>query len=208
VTARARPGMMPDMTRDQQPLSVLRHYLDEARETVLWKVDGVGEYDARRPLTPTGTNLLGVVKHLASVELGYMTLPFGRPLPVALPWHADDADPNDDLWLTVEETRDDVVALYRLAGEVTARTCAELDADAPGSVPWWPPARRDVTVHTLLVHLVAETARHAGQLDVLREGLDGAAGHRPASSNLPGEDYDWAAHRARVEDAARRAGTG
>jgi uncharacterized damage-inducible protein DinB len=197
--------MMRRMTRDDQPLDVLRRYLDATRETVLWKVDGVAEYDARRPLTPTGTNLLGVVKHLASVELGYMTLPFDRPLPVPLPWHADDADPNDDLWLTAEETREEVLALYRRAGEETARACAELGPEAVGAVPWWPPERREVTLHTLLVHLVAETARHAGQLDVLREGLDGAVGHRPASSNLPGDDYDWAAYRSRVEDAARRA---
>jgi hypothetical protein len=46
-------------------------YLQEAREALLWKLDGLGEYDVRRPLVPTGTNLLGLVKHLASVELGY-----------------------------------------------------------------------------------------------------------------------------------------
>ena len=68
---------------------------------MLWKLDGLSEYDIRRPLTPTGTNLLGLVKHLASVELGYFGEVFGRPSDIPLPWFEENAEPNADLWATV-----------------------------------------------------------------------------------------------------------
>jgi hypothetical protein len=183
---------------------VLVRYLQTAREAVLWKLDGLGDYDVRRPLTPTGTNLLGLVKHLASVELGYFVGSFGRELPVALPWHDDDADINADMWATPEETRDDIVGLYRLAWEEADRTFDELELDSGGSVPWWPAERNPVTLQLLLVHMIAETNRHAGHADIVRETIDGAAGLRAGVSNLPGDDYDWDAHVARIEEAARR----
>ncbi|MGW3505523.1 mycothiol transferase, partial [Streptomyces globisporus] len=59
------------------PKDILRLYLQNARDAVLWKLDGLSEYEIRRPLTPTGTNLLGLVKHVASVELGYLGDAFG-----------------------------------------------------------------------------------------------------------------------------------
>src|SRR5687768_17257941 len=49
----------------------LLHYLQLAREALVWKLDGLSEYDVRRPIVPTGTNLLGLIKHSASIELGY-----------------------------------------------------------------------------------------------------------------------------------------
>jgi hypothetical protein len=78
--------------------AILHHYLRTRREGLLGKLDGVSEYDARRPLTPTGTNLLGLVKHVASVELGYFGEVFGRPSELELPWLADDAEPDADMW--------------------------------------------------------------------------------------------------------------
>src|SRR3954462_4597570 len=63
------------------PKSQLHRYLKHAREAVLWKLDGLSEYDIRRPMTPTGTNLLGLVKHVASVEAGYLARPSGDPFP-------------------------------------------------------------------------------------------------------------------------------
>ena len=70
------------------PKDHLRHYLQIARDALLWKLDGLSEYDVRRPLTPTGTNLLGLVKHVASVEFGYFGDIFGRPSEEPLPWYA------------------------------------------------------------------------------------------------------------------------
>jgi hypothetical protein len=191
------------MTSD--PKDTLSRYLQNAREAMVWKLEGLSEYGVRRPMTPTGTNLLGLVKHLASVELGYLGPTFGRPHGEHLPWHDEDAEPNADMFATPDETREDILGLYRRAWAHGAETIAALDLDSTGEVPWWPPDRRVVTLHQILVHLVAETARHAGHADIVREEIDGAAGVRPDSSNLPDDGYDWAAHRARVEEAARAA---
>lgn len=180
----------------------LVRYLQVAREAMIWKLEGLGEHDVRRPLTPTGTNLLGLVKHLASVELGYFVECFGRPLPVALPWDAEDAGPNDDLWATPEQSRDGVIGLYRLAWAEAQKTFDELDLDSEGVVAWWPEDRRRVSLHLLLVHVVAETNRHAGHADILREQLDGAAGLRAGGANLPEDDFDWPAYVAQVQAAA------
>jgi len=178
-------------------------YLQEGRDTMVWKLDGLSEYDGRRPLTPTGTNLLGLVKHLASVEAGYFGATFGRPYPELLPWHTDDADLNEDMYATAEESREDIVALYRRVWAHSDATIAGADLDTAGRVPWWPPERAEVTLHTILVRLVAETHRHAGHADIVRESIDREAGLLPDKSNLPDEGYDWPTHVARVEAAAQ-----
>src|SRR5215475_9918172 len=91
----------------------LVHYLTEERDALLWKLDGLSEYDVRRPLTPTGTNLLGLVKHVASVEAGYLGETFGRPFPESLPWFEEGAEVNADMWATAGETREAITGLYR-----------------------------------------------------------------------------------------------
>jgi hypothetical protein len=85
-------------------------------------------------------------------------------------------------------------------------TIAELPLDAAGSVPWWRPERRDVTLHQVLVHVIAETHRHAGHADIVRELIDGTAGLRPGNDNLaPGDEAWWAGYRERLERVAREA---
>ena len=173
---------------------------------MLWKLDGLSEHDVRWPLTPTGTNLLGLVKHLAGVELGYFGECLGRPSDESLPWYEEGAEPNADMWATPEESREEIVDLYRRAWAHADATIDELPLDARGTVPWWPEDRRDVTLHRLLVHMVAETNRHAGHADIVRELIDGAAGLRDGSSNMPERDAEWwASYRARLEHAANEA---
>jgi uncharacterized damage-inducible protein DinB len=186
------------------PKTDLHHYLKAARATMLWKLDGVSEYDARRPLTPTATNLLGLIKHLASTEQEYFGACMGREFGEKLPWLDQlDDDPNVDMFATADESREDILSLYARVTEFADTVISELPLDAPGVVPWWPEERRYVTLHLLLVHMIAETNRHAGHADILREGLDGEAGLRQNVSNLP--EQDWAAYRARVEQEARKA---
>ncbi len=187
------------------PKETLIGYLQRARDAVVWKLEGASEYDVRRPMTPTGTNLLGLVKHLASVEAGYFGDSFGRPWPEELPWFADDAPPNDDMYAFADESREQVLDFYRRVWAHAAETFAASDLDTPGQVPWWPPERRDTTLHTLLVHMVAETNRHAGHADIVRETLDNQVGLRADVSNLPEDGFDWPAYVARVEQAARLA---
>jgi len=185
----------------------LRSYLQRGRDALVWKLDGLSEYDMRRPLTRTGTNLLGIVKHVASVEAWYLGDTFGRPFPEPLPWFADDAEPNADLWATPDQSRADIVGLYQRAWAHSDATVDALPLDAVGQVPWWPPERREVTLHRILVHMIAETERHAGHADIVRETIDGAAGLRRESTNLPDQDEQWwQDYHDRVERAAKQAG--
>ena len=179
----------------------LVRYLDQLREAWLWKLEGVDDLDVRRPLTPTGTNLLGLTKHVAACAAEYFGLVFDRPYPGEVP--LSDDDPLIDLWCPAEESRADVLELWDRAWEHAASTIETLPLDAPGRVPWWGD-RGEVTLHQILVHMNVELARHAGQVDVLREGLDGFAGLRPGVENMP-DGTDWPAHVARVDQAAHEA---
>jgi hypothetical protein len=179
-------------------------YLRVRRGDLLAKLDGLGEYDIRRPMTPSGTNLLGLVKHVASVELGYFGEVFGRPSGRELPWFGDDAEADADLWATAGETREQIIELHRFSAAHSDATIESLPLDAVGEVPWWAPERRRVTLHQILVHMCVETARHAGHADIIRELIDGSIGNGPADPNIPTRcAEDWAAHRARIEAAAR-----
>ena len=186
------------------PKDTLHRYLVTGRDALLWKLDGLADHDVRRPVLPTGTNLLGLVKHVASVALGYFGDTFGRPHGEALPWFAHDAEPNADMWATEHETRDEVVSLYGRAWAHADRTIESLPLDATGRVPWWPEERAEVTLHTVLVHMLAEVHRHAGHADAARELIDGSVGYRPEVDNLWVPDGGWEAHRHRLEAAADR----
>lgn len=192
---------------EPDPKADLRRYLQSAREALLWKMQGLGDYDIRRPLTPTGTNLLGLIKHMAGVELGYFGDVFGRPFDEVLPWREEDAEPNADMWATAEESREQIVGLYRRVWAHSDATIDALALDAIGQVSWWPEERRKVTLHRILVHVVAETNRHAGHADIVRELVDGAVGLRDGNDNMaPGDRAWWENYRGRLERVAQEAG--
>ncbi|MFF4344419.1 DinB family protein [Kitasatospora sp. NPDC001540] len=183
----------------------LKLYLQDARSALVWKLDGLSEYDVRRPLTPTGTNLLGLVKHLTGAEAAYFGAAFGRPFEGGPGlWVAGAAEPNADLWARPEESRESLLDGYRRVWAHADATIDALPLDAVGEVPWPPHSR--LTLGRILLHVVAETHRHAGHADLLRELVDGATGLRPNGPVLPeGDAAWWSAHRARVERAAREA---
>lgn len=185
----------------------LHRYLQIAREALLWKLDGLSEYDIRRPVVPTGTNLLGLVKHVASVEAGYFGDTFGRPFEQPLPWFEDDAEPNADMWATADESSEQIVALYHRVWAHSDATIDALALDATGRVPWWPDERSEVTLHRILVHMLAETDRHVGHADIVRELIDGAVGLRDDNDNMaPGDRAWWESYRSRLEGVAREVG--
>lgn len=182
----------------------LHRYLKAAREALVWKLEGLSEYDVRRPMTRTGTNLLGLVKHVASVEAGYFGEVFGRPFDEPLPWFDEDAEPNADMWATAEQTREEILGLYERVSAHADATIGDLALDATGSVPWWPEGRREVTLHRILVHMTTETHRHAGHADIVRELIDGAVGLREGNDNMaPGDQAWWERYCDRLERAAR-----
>ena len=190
------------------PKADLRRYLQQGRDALLWKLEGLPEYHVRRPLVPTGTNLLGLVKHVASCEIGYFGDTFGRPFPRRCP-----GSPTR----TPSRTRTCGAAPTRPAKRSPACTawCGRTPTRPwtscprrPGEVPWWPADVREVTLHRVLMHMIAETHRHAGHADIVRELIDGATGLRASNPNLPtnvGPSW-WAEYRDRVERAASAAG--
>jgi len=155
-------------------------------------------------LVPTGTNLLGLVKHQAGVELGYFGDTFGRPSEDQLPW--DEADSMSDMWATPAESREFIAGRYRRAWAHSDATIDALTLDAIGHVPWWPPDRNEVTLHHILVRVATGTNRHAGQADIIRELIDGTVGLTRENPNMPPGDQDWwQSYRDQVEHAARKA---
>ena len=195
-------------TEDDGVKAALHHYLRTARRDLRWKLQGLTERQLRTPMTPTGTNLLGLLKHVASVEAEYFTGCMGRPSGIPMPWLEDDAGPNEDMYASGEETAQSVFALADRCAAASDAAIAELDLAAVGHVPWW--TNGTVTLGRLLVHMVAEYQRHLGHADIVRELLDGAAGLAPASSNLPGEADGadrrwWEGYTARLRALAEAA---
>lgn len=169
---------------------ILHQGLRRQRDALFAKLDGLPEREVRLPRTPTGTNLLGLLKHAATCELEYFGEVFGRPAGIPLPWDAPGVGEEDgaDLFAAEDETLEDVL-------------------DARGRVPWWPAHLAEVTLAQILSHVALDAARHAGHADILREGIDGQAGLRGPGDNLPGWDAErWAAHVRRLEGIARGAG--
>jgi Protein of unknown function (DUF664) len=182
----------------------LHGYLRGARETLVWKLEGLAEYDIRRPLTPTGTNLLGLVKHNAGTHIRYFGAVFGRSTATSLASAPDDAGPSAEMWAKPHETREGIVARYRSSWDLADATINELPLDAIGHVPWW--GNSPVTLHHVLVHVTSETQRHAGHADVIRESIDGSAGLLDGHDNLHlGDSAAWRAFRDQIEEAARLA---
>jgi hypothetical protein len=193
------------MTGSDLKADLLR-YLQAGRDALLWKLDGLSEYDIRRPMVPTGTNLLGLIKHLAGVELGYFGDTFGRPFDEPPPWFEDNSEPNVDMWATADESGEQIVDLYHRAWAHSDATINTLGLDTIGHVRGWPDVRSEVTLHQILVHVVAETHRHAGHADVVRELIDGAVGLRESNDNMaPGDREWWEAYRSRLEFVAQQA---
>lgn len=146
--------------------------LDRHRDVVLWKLDGLVDEQLRRPMTPSGTNLLGLVKHLASVEYGWFCETFGRDGD-SVPY--DEDDPEADMRAEPHETAADIVGYYRRARATADQVIDELDLTVTGTA-WFGDA---VSMRWVLIHMIEETARHAGHIDILRELIDGATGDHP-----------------------------
>ncbi|MEU0549693.1 DinB family protein [Micromonospora sp. NPDC005979] len=175
--------------------AAMHYYHRRHRDDLIWKLDGISERDARTPRTTTGNNMLGVVKHCLNVEAAYFGTTFGREFPTPqelVPLTAFDDDPQADWYAYENETKDGLIDLYRRVGAFADETIDQLPLDAPGQVPWWQPGRQDVTLARIIMHVSGDLARHAGQLDIMREQHDGAVGWRKDGTSIP--DYDWPAY--------------
>ena len=197
---------MSDLRDLFEPKAILAHYLQRARDGLLLKLDGLSERELRMPRTPTGTSLLGILKHCANVEWGYLGMTFGREFPrpeLLVPYDAYAADPQADWYATEDETAAGLLDLYHLVGEQARATIDDLPLDTVGRVPWWPADAANANLHHLIVRVIDDTSRHAGQADILREQIDGAVGLNPQNTNIP-DGYDWPAYVAKLSAIAER----
>jgi len=189
---------------DTSDKKVLHDALRQIRADLAAKMEGLGEYDIRRPMTPTGTNLLGLVKHVGIASLGYLSIVFNRDpgVDVAALWGGDD----EELWATPTESRQSILDFYCLAARIGDDTIDALSLDSPGLVPWWPPEIQHVTLQRILVHLIQEISRHAGHADILRELIDGQTGRYPNDPSMTTRTPEqWQARRAQIDQAAQQA---
>jgi Protein of unknown function (DUF664) len=193
-------GMTGERSRKTDIAADLRHNLQQARTGTLSRLDGLSEDDMRRPMTPTGTNLLGLVKHLTGVELSYLGECVGRPPATRLPWIEDGSIwDSADMWATASESSADLIDLYRSAWRHADESVAQLGLAAPAEVAWWPEDRRRTTLGALLTRVTAETAQHAGHADIVRELIDGHAG---ADHDSIGDPAWWDSYVGQIQAAA------
>ncbi|HET6154435.1 MAG TPA: DinB family protein [Marmoricola sp.] len=174
--------------------------LQATRAILVAKLDGLSEYDVRRPMTASGTSLLGLVKHMIGNEEVYLGTAFDRPPPAVLPWIADGSVwEGADMWARAEESRAYLVDLYDQVCRHGDQTIAELPLDAPAFVPHWKEGRRDTTLAALLIRMVDETAHHAGHADICRELIDGQG---PPDAADYGDTTYWSDYVATIQAAA------
>jgi uncharacterized damage-inducible protein DinB len=162
---RPEPPLLGDETE------TLAGFLDYHRATLLWKLEGLDDEQLRRAMVPSGTSLLGLVKHLAYVERSWFQGVWAGQ-EVSFPWTRE--DPDADWRIEPDETTGDVLALYD--GECDrSREIVAVASSLDEAVvhPRW---KEEVSRRWILVHMIEETARHNGHVDLLREAIDGVTG--------------------------------
>lgn len=178
--------------------SLLHTQLKGARDTLIWKVEGLDEADRRRPMTPTGTNLVGLIKHMTWIEGWYLCEFFGRDRP-RLEWEWElDAQwgHHSHMYAKPEETTTELISAYTATTAAADETIDELGLDAVGK--HW--SGEPVSLRSMLMAVLVDTVRHLGHSDILRELIDGTTGDRDSPSGFYGrtdEEYR-SAYLARV----------
>ncbi|MDF2443649.1 MAG: hypothetical protein JWR01_1852 [Subtercola sp.] len=173
-TSAASTGTLPEIVRPEAPehgpeRESLEGFLDWQRATVVWKAGGLSDADAARQLLPSITTVSGLVRHLADVERSWFREVLAGEQNVPARWSAE--DPDGEFRVTGADSLAEIIADYELA-------CAESRAVAARFALDDLSAGREhrFSLRWILLHLVEETARHLGHIDVLRELLDGAVG--------------------------------
>ena len=181
-------------TGDEKTL--LKTHLGVIQRSLLWKLEGLTDADLRRPMTKTGTNLIGIVKHLTGVTFGYLCSAFGRERET-FPWELDEElFYGLDMWATPDESTDEIIAAYRRAIDAGAETIDELPLDTTGKHH----TGLTVSLRWMILNVLMDTTRHAGHADVVREAIDGRIGMGAVlSSTEDGDDEEyWRMYRARI----------
>ena len=151
----------------------LKTALERHREVVLWKVQGLTDEQLRRPMTPSGITVLGIVKYLANLEYLWLCLPFGRAAD-AVSQKLMSQTAGADLRVAPNETTAEILTFYGRARAAADEVIDDVILDGRGRSH----SGEDVTLRTALLHVVEEAARQVGHMDIVRELIDGQTGDR------------------------------
>ena len=189
---RTKPTMREPHGDDEK--AQLLQQLTVVQQSLLWKVDELSDKDLRRPMTQSGTNLIGIVKHLTGITYGYLCSSFGRARETLL-WELDEELLHGlDMWATPDESTADIVAAYRRACAAAAETINQLGLDATGRRRSGAPT----TLREMIITVLVDTTRHAGHADVIREMIDGRIGFGPGDAMVYHDDEHLRMYRARI----------
>jgi len=163
----------PEPPRTGSEKETLEAYLDYHRATALWKLEGLSDEDVRRPMTPSGLTMLGLIKHMAYSERWWFQGCFlGQDVEVLWSWDEDEDDPDAEFRVEPDETTEGIVTMFREETERARDIVHEASLDDLSRLP----RRSDYSLRWILLHTLQETARHNGHLDLMRESLDGTTG--------------------------------
>lgn len=158
----------PEPPMAASPVEMTGAFLDFLRATLLWKIDGLSDDEVRRPMVPSGTSLLGILKHSTYVERWWFSRVFAGH-DVEMIW--TDTDPDADWRIEPTETTAEIIANYE--AEI-ARSRAIIAGAAWDDVA--KASRQGHTLGWIMSHMIEEVARHVGQADIMRELIDGKTG--------------------------------
>lgn len=159
------PGLIGPVADERE---ALLGYLAQQRYVLCLAAYGLTDDAARATPTVSGLCIGGLLKHVATTEQAWLRMVQGRD-----PGVPADAD------LAPDETLGDIIRLYEEVATETEEIVAGISdlgqpVPVPTDVPWFPDDVEAWSVRWVLLHLIEETARHAGHADILRESLDGA----------------------------------
>lgn len=165
------------MSRIEPPFAapekeMLVAFLEYYRETMIEKATGLSEEQARITPTPGANAMIGLISHLANVERWWFQECFLN-IPEVPPSWGDPADGDWDFHVPTDRTLDEMIAWYRAEWARSNEITRDADLDAVAARAW---GNAVVTMRWILVHMIEETARHAGHADITRELIDGAVG--------------------------------
>jgi hypothetical protein len=165
------------MQSPRYPLSVgterelLEQHLEFCRQTIIYKVTGISKDNGVKRLGPTSTSVLGILRHLTEVEYGWFHINFA-----GLEYNEgrySDANPNGDFEILESDTVESLLEGYIKACENSRQVCVGKGLDELGTEPR-PRDDAKPSLRWIYLHMIDETARHAGHLDIYRELIDGA----------------------------------
>ena len=159
----------------QKERSSLTEFLKAQRGSVLAIVEGLGAEQLRRTVVPSGWSALGMVGHLTDAERHW----FESVIAGSVDTRVHDESDAVEVPFASDRTVDEVIACYRNQTARFDKVLADTSLDAAPVGRVWPKADEIHTVRDVVLHMIEETARHAGHLDIVRELIDGRTGLGP-----------------------------